>query len=65
MKAFEEKFPKPDLLYVYYYPDSIVKWESKKEGWKEALEWVLEYIESPNEFKFCLTEDKIKKELEQ
>jgi len=65
MKAFEERFPKQTMS-TKADQKIVDDWrEKQKEGWKAALEWVLEYIESPNEFKFCLTEDKIKKELEQ
>ena len=39
MKEFEEKFPKPDKLQIYYYPNELIEWESKQKGWKAALEW--------------------------
>lgn len=41
MKAFEEQFPKPDKIQVYYYPKELTVWEARQEGYKGALEWVL------------------------
>lgn len=62
MKAFEQKFPKPEKLKEGCC-NCRHQWENRKQGWKEALEWILSQPDGSCKVRKCVPMEAIREEL--